>query len=172
MAKINEKVKVTALEFLNKENDFNECKEFISPYQKSKIYSFNWGLEFAIASVFCEVCFKIGVETLNVQEWNTIDKLFSVSPVSTYINFKGNKEYYTGEIPKEGALACWRRGNGWQGHINVVNKIDFDKGTFSVVEARIKMGDEGLPIVDVIERENKSTKNDYAKDKLNFLYSL
>lgn len=169
MAFVNEKVKVVALEFLNKEKDFESDSIYCQPLYKVKIQSYGWGSEFSIASIFCEVVWKRSVETLPPFETEILDRLFSASPVATYINFKGNKEYWTGNVPKEGAIAFWKRGNGWQGHCGIVTKVEDDNNTFSIVEVRMKSGYDKKPFIEITEKGDKKVNKEFSKSDMNFL---
>jgi hypothetical protein len=55
--------------------------------------------------------------------WKSLDRLFSPSAVSTYGNFHGSGLFKTGSAPRLGALAVWRYGSGWSGHIGVIVKV-------------------------------------------------
>lgn len=51
------------------------------------------------------------------------DRLFQPSCTATFANFKGSSLFKTGTEPRKGALAVWRLGDGWKGHIGVVDKV-------------------------------------------------
>lgn len=78
-----------------------------------------------------------------------IDKLFSASAVKTWENFKASKLFKTGQVPKKGALAIWRHGNGWTGHLGVVVN-DLDGPDFGTVEGNTNAagGREGIEVDD------------------------
>lgn len=59
--------------------------------------------------------------------------LFAPSATATYDNFCGSQFYVTGTRPKPGALAVWRQGTGWKGHIGIVEAI-VDRQTFTSIE--------------------------------------
>ena len=58
--------------------------------------------------------------------------LFSPSATATYSNFAGSSHYKVGRVPKPGALAVWRYGTGWKGHIGIVQTVE--RGTFYAIE--------------------------------------
>lgn len=62
----------------------------------------------------------------NDPNWSAFDKLFQPSCTATFANFKGSSKFKVGNIAKKGALAVWRHGNGWKGHIGVVEKVEGD----------------------------------------------
>ena len=90
-----------------------------------------------------------------------IKKLFSGSATTTFKNFDLDKTFKTGKEPKVGALAVWRFGNGWQGHLAVVVET-VDKTTFKAVEGNTndKGGREGYIVATIIRKTNSpiSTK--------------
>lgn len=52
-----------------------------------------------------------------------LDKLFSASATSTYKNFDLDERFVCDKTPELGALAVYRYGSDWRGHIGVVVKI-------------------------------------------------
>ncbi len=60
------------------------------------------------------------------------DKLFSASSTATFANFSGSSLFKVGKLPAPGALAVWRLGVGWQGHIGIVTKVN--GATFDTIE--------------------------------------
>lgn len=78
--------------------------------------------------------------------WKALDKLFSPSATATYGNFHGSDHFKVGSAPKLGALAVWRLGNGWQGHIGVVVNPKKAQGVFETVEGNTNKegGREGM----------------------------
>jgi len=94
-------------------------------------------------SFFCELVWKEAY--VGTPIFNEIEKLFSGSATATFKNFDLAKSsgWETGQTPKPGALAVWRLGNGWQGHIGIV--IDVHQGKFSTIEGNTndKGGREG-----------------------------
>ena len=58
--------------------------------------------------------------------------LFSPSATATFSNFSGSQEYKTGRTPRPGALAVWRYGTGWKGHIGIVESVE--KGAMKTIE--------------------------------------
>lgn len=168
MTLIAEKVVVTAKEFLTKIN-FNDCKEFNEPVYQAKLRTFNWHLQFAASSIFCEVVWKISVGgTGSMSEWREFDRLFSPSPIATHSNFRGNNNFKTGNMPEPGALVFWKRGNSWQGSMAIVTEVAEDKQTFDVIEGRILSGSDNNFLM-VQESKGKRIGLPFANDKLNLL---
>lgn len=73
--------------------------------------------------------------------------LFSPSATATFSNFSGSQFYKTGTRPQPGALAVWRYGTGWKGHIGVVDAI-VDSQTFTCIEGNTNAagGREGVAV--------------------------
>lgn len=88
------------------------------------------------------------------QYYPLLDRLFSASATATAANFIASKDFETGMIPKPGALAIWRHGKGWTGHLGVVVSVKDDNNNFDSVEGNTNSsgGREG------IETANKQRK--------------
>ncbi len=167
MTLIWEKVVVTAKDFLTTKN-LNDSKEFNEPIFHAKLSSFNWDLQFASSSIFCEIVWKIAHKGGGTNEWNELDRLFCPGPVATYTNFRGNRTYKTGNQPEPGSIAVWKRGNSWQGHMGIVSEVSENKETFKIIEGRALIGSENR-FIGVQESDNKKMNLPFANDKLNLL---
>lgn len=77
---------------------------------------------------FVEMCCK----EANNQLMDEYTKLFSGSATATYANFE-KAGYVVNQQPAPGALAVWRHGNTWKGHIGIVTEVVDDK-VFKCVE--------------------------------------
>lgn len=139
MAMLWEKVVVTAKEFLEGKN-INEEPLFNDPLFRAKLVLYEWDLPFASASAGCELVWRKAIGKESLTDDQRLDKLFSPSPVATHCNFRGCKSYKTGNVPEPGAIAVWKKGNGWQGNMAIVIEVSDDKQTFSVIEFRIVQG--------------------------------
>src|ERR1700744_4451543 len=166
-----EKVVVTAKEFLEDKN-INDCREFKEPIFQVKLIHHGWDLQFAAASVFCELVWQIAIGREYSNERQRLDRLFSPSPVATHANFRGCKEYQTGNLPQRGAIAIWVRGQSWQGHMGIVSDVSQNRESFSVIEGRVLTGSEGR-FIQVKEVKDKSIDIPFSREKLNlkgFIY--
>lgn len=76
-----------------------------------------------------------------------LSELFSGSAVKTFENFSKSTEFETGDAPRPGALAIWRYGKSWQGHLAVVIEI-LEAPEFKTVEGNTnaKGGREGIEV--------------------------
>ncbi len=167
MAFISEKIVVTAKGFLNGSN-INDARELIEPIYQVKLAHYNWDLQFAAGSIFSEVVWKMAVGKNSLSEWQELDRIFSPSPIATHANFRGNRNYNTGNMPELGALAIWKRGNSWQGDMGIVVNVSDDKQSFDVISARILSGSDKQFLM-VQEGKGKRIGLPFCNDKLNLL---
>jgi len=166
-----EKVIVTAKEFLGDKN-INDSREFNEPIYRAKLLHFGWELQFAAAAVFVETVWQISIGRETTTERQRLDRLFCPSPVATHANFRGCREYMTGNLPQKGAIAVWVRGHSWQGHMAIVSEVAPNKDHFDVIEGRILTGSEGN-FIRVQESKNKCIDESFSVNKLNlkgFIY--
>lgn len=81
---------------------------------------------------FCELVWREAYKGTSIEK--EITKLFSGSATATYKNFE-LAGWPVGSLPRDGALAVWRYGTGWKGHIGIVNYLDeTDKFKFHTIE--------------------------------------
>jgi hypothetical protein len=171
MAMLWEKVVVTAREFLGDRN-FNDSREFREPMYQTKLVHFGWELQFAAATVFVEIVWQIAIGRETITERQRLDRLFCPSPVATHANFRGCREYKTGNLPEKGAIAVWVRGQSWQGHLAIVSDVSPNKDSFDVIEGRILTGSDGH-FIQVKESKGKCIDQPFSREKLNlkgFIY--
>lgn len=167
MTMISEKIVVTAREYLSEKN-INNCKEFTEPLYQTKLQELNWDLQFSASSIACEIIWKEAIGAEGLSHWRQLDRLFSPSPVSTHANFRGCRNYNTGNLPERGAIVVWRRGNSWQGAMAIVSEVSTDKQSFDIVEGRLLSGSEEN-IIQMEERKNKKMGLPFRNDKLNLV---
>ena len=93
-----------------------------------------------------------------------VKALFSGSATATYKNFDLAK-WNVSDKPQIGALAVWRLGNGWQGHIGIV--IEVAEKSFKSVEGNTndKGGREGY----IVAVKNRVIKAPYQAKGLNLI---
>lgn len=167
MTLIAEKIVVTAREFLETRN-INDSYDFNEPFFQTKIKDFGWGLEFSAPSVVCEIVWRVAMRGGGLTEGRLLDRLFSPSPIATHANFRGCKEFSTGNLPQPGAIAFWRKGNSWKGMMSVVVNVSDDKKTFDVIEGKVLTGSE-IQIIDIEEKKGKRTDLPFKNDKMNLI---
>jgi hypothetical protein len=167
MTMLSEKVVVIAREYLS-DKDINNCKELTEPLYQTKLQELNWDLQFAASSIACEVIWKDAIGSEGLAHWRQLDKLFSPSPIATHANFRGCRNYNTGNLPEAGSVVVWKRGNSWQGAMAIVVWVSPDKQTFDVVEGRILTGSD-TNIIQMEERKGKKMGLSFRNDKLNLV---
>lgn len=164
---VAEKIVVTAKEFLTERN-INDNAEFNQPIYQAKIAQFDWELGFGASSIFCEIVWKIGLAGTGTNSWQTLDRIFSPSPIATHANFRGSRSFKTGDLPEQGAIAFWKRGNSWQGGMGVVVAVSEDKIGFDIIDSRVTRGSD-INFMTVCEQPGKKTNLPFRTDKLNLL---
>jgi hypothetical protein len=134
-------------------------KGFKNASFQKKMQDCGWKLGDAWCSYFTELVWKEAFGKSH-SLYNTLDRLFSPSAVSTYANFKGYPTgFKVGNTAKIGSLAVWRLGNGWQGHIGIVSEV-IDKTTFRTIEGNTNSagGREGIEVAKKIRLLNSPFK--------------
>lgn len=108
-------------------------KGFQNAAFQKKMIDCGWQMSQSWCAYFTELVWKEAFGTKHPL-YKSLDRLFSPSATATFANFKGHPtSFATGAKPKVGALAVWRYGNGWQGHIAVVIEVRAD-GSFKTIE--------------------------------------
>lgn len=112
-----------------------------------------WSTGLSWCAFFCELVWKEAYN--NPVVFKELDKLFSGSATTTYKNFELSGTWKVGQEPRPGALAVWRYGSDWKGHIGVV----IDKvGTtsFSSIEGNTNSegGREGIEVAEKLRKLN------------------
>lgn len=161
-----EKVVVTAREFLVK--NINDSREYNEPITKAKLIQFSWEPQFAAASTMVEIVWKLSIGRENTRCWQQLDRLFSPSAIATHANFRGCRDYKTGNMPQKGSIAVWRRGISWQGDMAIVVDVSGDKQEFDVIQGTLLNGSEEV-FLQVVERKGKRIGLEFRHDKNNLL---
>jgi hypothetical protein len=166
MTLVAEKIVVTAREFLN-EKSIDDSAILNEPLFQAKIRQYNWDMRFSVASIGCEVVWKMAISRNRTSEWNQLDRLFTPSPIATHANFVGCRDYVTGNLPEPGALVFYRRGNSWQGAMGIVVEV-YPDNSFDIIEFRVLQGSENK-FISTIESKGKRMGLPFREDKLNLL---
>ena len=166
MTMLWEKVVVTAREFLF--SNINDSREYNEPITRTKLIQFDWDPNFAAASVFVEIVWKMAIGRESQHEWQRLDRLFSPSAVATHCNFRGGKTYKTGNVPEKGAIVIWRKGNTWMGDMGIVSDVSADKSSFDVIQGSVMHGSDSIFLA-VTERKGKMSALPFRYDKMNVL---
>lgn len=142
---LSEKIKTVASSYVGQQ-EISGNKGFKNPSFQKKMQDCGWQIGQSWCAYFSELVWKEAFGKSH-PSYSTLDRLFSPSAVSTYSNFKGNVIFKCGNVPKVGALVVWRQGNGWQGHIGIVESV-IDKDTFQTIEGNTNSagGREGIEV--------------------------
>lgn len=124
---------------------------FIDPAFEAKMKAMGWQASQSWCAYFAELCWKSGFTVLKHPHLQLIDRLFSPSATATAANFMNNDLFKTGKKPKPGALAIWKHGNTWKGHIGIVSEVLKD-GTFKCIEGNTNAAGsrEGIMVAEKI----------------------
>jgi hypothetical protein len=167
MTMIAERIAVIAKEFVESKN-INDNQLFNEPMFQAKLNQFGWELCFSAASIACEIVWKEAVKGGGMSEFQRIDRAFSPSPLATHANFRGGKNFETGNLPQVGSIAFWKKGNTWQGHMGIVVWVSEDAKTFDIIEGKVMQGSENKFIV-LEEKKGKKTDLPFKSDKYNLI---
>lgn len=97
----------------------------------------------AWCSYFAELVWKEAMP----EHFAILDKLFSGSATATFKNFDLDKTFPTSQKPVPGALAIYRFGSGWQGHVGIVIEVNGDRITNIEGNSNDQGGREGVAVV-------------------------
>lgn len=143
------------------QKELSENSGFVSAEFQKKMIDVGWVKGQAWCCYFAELVWKESFPELKKE----FDKLFSASATATYKNFDINDKYEVSKTPVPGALAVWRHGTGWQGHIGVVQEIIGE--SFKCIEGNTNSegGREGIEVA------VKTRKKDFkvGANKLNLI---
>jgi hypothetical protein len=142
---IAEKIIQVATSYIG-QKEVSGNKGFISPSFQKKMQDCGWKIGQSWCAYFTELVWKEAFGKSHPL-YSTLDRLFSPSATATYANFNGSQNLKVGSVPKVGALVVWRYGNGWQGHIGIVESI-VSGDTFKAVEGNTNNagGREGIEV--------------------------
>lgn len=123
---------------------------FTDPLFEARMKSVGWKDGEAWCTYTGELIWKQAI-TPDHSLYSELNKCFDGSAVKTWQNFKRSKSFKTGSLPKEGALAIFQLGRGWQGHLTVVIELK-DAGRFQTVEGNTNGsgGREGIEVAQKI----------------------
>jgi hypothetical protein len=154
----------TALNYLGKtEKPANSG--FTDAEFEKKMKDTGWSKGLSWCAYFTELVWK-EVFAFKPEILVLLDQLLSGSATATFKNFDVHPSFETGQIPKPGALAVWRYGNGWKGHIGIVYKI-VDDNTFTTIEGNTN--DEGAREGYEVARRTRKVKTNFSKTGLNLI---
>lgn len=137
---------------------------FVDKAFQKQMEAVGWNKGQSWCAYFAELAWKEAFEGHALLP--ALDKLFSPAATATYSNFYGSDKFKAGTTPKPGALAVWRLGKGWQGHIGIVEQV-LPNGTFISIEGNTnKAGSrEGVAVL----RKTRATGLPFRPKGLNLI---
>jgi len=134
---------------------------------EQKMIAVGWRKHYAWCAFFVELVWREAYGKVNSVIECDLRELFSPSAVDTFYNFKRNDTYgkYVSKKPVVGSLICWRYGDGWQGHIGIVEKIEGKELITIEGNTNSQGGREGIEVA----RKRRLLNFDFANNKLNLL---
>jgi hypothetical protein len=99
-------------------------------------------------------------------------RLFSGSATETFKNFDLDPSWQTSTtVPVIGAIAVWRHGLSWQGHLAIVTGVNIAAGTFETVEGNSNNDGsrEGVEVVNKTGAKSRKIKTPFSKKGLNLV---
>lgn len=116
-----QKIIETAQKYIGEEEKKGN-QGWLDPAFEAKMKAVGWKKGDSWCCYFTELVAKeaFSEDAAKVQVFG---KLFQPSCTATYANFSGSSMFKVGKVPKPGALIVWRHGQGWKGHIGVVETV-------------------------------------------------
>ncbi len=145
MTTINELIALTAQKYLGKREKPNNAG-FVDAEFEKRMAAVGFIKGQSWCAYFSELVWSEAYFEYDPQRGHELSKIFSASATSTYKNFDINPGWEVSKVPVVGALAVWRHGLGWQGHIGIVFKLG-DKN-FQSIEGNTNSegGREGIEV--------------------------
>lgn len=162
---IKERILSTATRYIGFSEKPNNSGFNDADFEK-RMKDVGWSKSLAWCSYFAELVWK---EAYNDEPevLAKLDKLFSGSATATYKNFDIDPTFKTSPTPVEGALAIYRFGVGWQGHVGIVIKVDNTDNLVVNIEGNTNSagGREGIEVA----RKKRMIKPPFSKKGLNII---
>jgi len=139
---------------------------FLDSTFEKKMISVGWQKSQAWCCYFAELVWKEAYLEYNPKIYGLLDTLFASSATATYQRFDVDPVWNVSKVPVLGALAIWRHGVSWEGHVGIVSEI-MNPVIFKSIEGNTD-GQRGREGIEVAE---KSRHVDYtvSPDKLNLI---
>lgn len=120
---------------------------FVDAAFEREMIRVGWGKGMAWCAFFAELCWTKAYEG-DLRILSILHRLFSGSATRTFANFKASPLFVVNRTPAPGALAVWRSGLGWTGHIAVVTDYRPGWEHFHTVEGNTNAagGREGVEV--------------------------
>lgn len=128
-----------------------------------------WQKSQAWCAYFAEMVYKEAYES--TQYIFEVNKYCSASATTTYKNFDIAKNWQVSQTPQIGALAVWRHGISWQGHIGIVSSVFEDKFTCIEGNTNNSGGREGIEVAEKTRKLDFTVKEN-ALNLIGFVIPL
>lgn len=118
---------------------------WIDPAFEAKMKAVGWRMGDSWCCYFTEL---VAIEAFagDADKVKAFNRLFQPSCTATYANFAGSSLFKVSKVPKVGSLIVWRLGQGWKGHIGVVEEVK--EGWLTTIEGNTNDagGREGIEV--------------------------
>lgn len=118
---------------------------WIDPAFEAKMKAVGWKMGDSWCCYFTEL---VAIEAFygDADKVKAFNRLFQPSCTATYANFAGSSLFKVSKVPKLGSLIVWRLGQGWKGHIGVVEEVK--EGWLTTIEGNTNDagGREGIEV--------------------------
>jgi hypothetical protein len=165
MSTLSDKIVQVALSYVGQREIGRNNAGFENPEFQKKLAEMGWHKGEAWCAYQGELIWKEAFGHDHPQ-YALLDKLFSASAVSSWSNFVNSNVFKTGKVPKPGALAIFRHGDSWKGHMTVVVPEITEK-RFATVEGN--SNNTGGRDGDLSVKSSRPLSFDFKPDGLNLL---
>ena len=161
-----QKIVDTARKYLG-QTEKNNNSGWIDPTFEAKMKAVGWQIGHSWCCYFTEL---VAVEAFagDADKLQAFKHLFQASCTATYANFSGSSKFKVGKVPKVGALMVWRLGQGWKGHIGIVEEVG--DGWIKTIEGNTndQGGREGIEVAR--KRRRYAWTNGPGLNLIGFIY--
>lgn len=127
---------------------------FVDTSFDAKMRSVGFVNGYSWCAIFAHLVFK---EALSSVDYQKVKKLFSVSALATFNNFK-NANYAIKNFPSVGDLVIWQHGNSTLGHEGIVSSVTPDYKYMHISgNTNSQGGREGIEVAEKRGSYNKNT---------------
>jgi len=110
---------------------------WFDPVFERKMKAVGWNMGDSWCCYFTELVAKEAFSS-DPEKVKAFDRLFAPSCTATFANFSGSSMFKVGRTPRAGALVVWRLGQGWKGHIGIVESVK--DGIMTTIEGNTNDG--------------------------------
>jgi hypothetical protein len=170
-----EDIFATALSYVGQQ-EIPGNQGFKNPKFEDEMTNVGWLKGEAWCATFAKLVFKKAYADKPTTQLE-LERLFSKSATQTYSNFDKsdwktqNPDGTPIKKPVKGALAVWRHGDSWAGHIGIVIEVNLKQGYFKTIEGNTNAfgSREGIQVA-VKERKMSQPYSDKGLNLIGFVY--